>query len=125
VEPNPNCLLQWLEDPERPAKHKRRMRPEKYESYQLFDLKLVRPSDSLSMTKECPEKRAKLETHKKQFEADQEKLDELMPDVLPEADDKFHTLSFAIPISNTRWDKRWEARRRTTEAISRKRRNSV
>jgi hypothetical protein len=77
------------------------------------------------MIEKCPKKREKLEGHKKQFKADQEKLDELMPDVLPEADDMFHTLSFAVPISNTQWNKRWEARRRTKEAISRKRWNSV
>jgi hypothetical protein len=106
VEPDRNRILEWLEDPEGPAKHKQRLRPETYEEYQLFGLEPILPSDSLSIIEECPKKREKLEAYKRQREADYENLDELMPDALLETDTRSESLSFLIPSSSTRWDKR-------------------
>jgi len=61
-------ILDWIEDPDRPAKHKRRTRPEPNEAPQLFDYVPVQPADSLSVTEECPAIRHKLQSWNRRCE---------------------------------------------------------
>jgi hypothetical protein len=121
---DPSRVLQWLEDPERPAKHKRRMRPNHYEMPQMFEYVSISPLDNVSAKEESPRRRASLEAHKKQCDEDRKNLDQLMPDALPDTEDH-GIFEFPRLRISTGWEKRWDSRQRTLEARSRKRRSYI
>jgi hypothetical protein len=121
---DPSHVLQWLEDPERPAKHKRRIRPNHYEMPQMFEYVPISPSDSGSVKERSPRRRALLEAHKKQCDEDRKNLDELMPDALPDTEN-YGIFDFPRLRIRTGWEKRWHSRQRILGVRSRKRRSSI
>jgi hypothetical protein len=101
-------ILQWLEDPDRPAKHKRRIRPNHYEMEQQFDYVPVSPSDSGSAHENDPFWREKFDTHEKQRDEERKNLDERMPDALPDTED-YGIFEFPRIRISTPWEKQCES----------------